>query len=260
MISKEYIESLKEAVAAFTDGGGQFEFQNVLSKLFEGIRENYSISVAYFVDIENHDGHLFFNEYEDGSETALIFTEEINEIDFFETGKLYVALRSILNEMKQNEACDGMLINPGEDNVFISKELLQTALDAGYTLAQEEIEQEAQLLANRNPQHEVVCKRPLTEQQFEEIARRVSDFDINTDDFLKISFLNEEDTLFAQVLRSEDGRHLSFGMDMSAWSWDEPLVLGKSMPTDDAIDLLRRVCVDREDPSGMKEVEFFKRM
>ena len=147
-----------------------------------------------------------------------------------------------------------------EDDVFISKELLLTALDAGSVLAREEIEQEARLFANQDKEHELICRRPLSAQSFEKIKERIEDFDINTDDFLKISFLNEEDTLFAQVLRSEDGRHLSFGMDMSAWSWDEPLILGKSMPTGDAVQLLRRVCVYCEDPSSMKEVESFKRM
>ena len=257
MISKEYTESLKETVAAFNDRGNQFTFQNVLSKLFEGIRENCSISVAYDVDYETRDGHIYFHEYDDGSETAFVFTDED---DLNDKGTLGLTLRAIVKEMKRNDACDGMLINPGEDDVFISKELLLTALDAGSVLAREEIEQEARLFASQDKEHELICRRPLSAQSFEEIKERIEDFDINTDDFLKISFLNEEDTLFAQVLRSEDGRHLSFGMDMSAWSWDEPLVLGKSMPTGDAIQLLRRVCVYCEDPSSMKEVESFKRM
>ena len=74
--------------------------QLILSKLFEGIRENYSISVAYVVDIQNHDGHIYFQKYDDGSEAAFIFTEEHDLID---KGTLDLTLRAVLNEMKQND-------------------------------------------------------------------------------------------------------------------------------------------------------------
>ena len=47
---------------------------------------------------------------------------------------------------------------------------------------------------------------------------------------------------------------------MSAWSWDEPLVLGNSMPTEAAIEMLRKVCVEGEEPDDLKEIEEFRKM
>ena len=115
-------------------------------------------------------------------------------------------------------------------------------------------------MARQDSEHELICERPISEQQFADIAQRIRSFEEKRDDFLKISFLHEKDTLFAQVLRSDEGRHLSFGIDMSEWSWDEPLVLGSSMPTEAAIEMLRKVCVEGEEPDDLKEIEEFRRM
>ena len=257
MVNKEFINRLKAAVETFADDGAQLEFQDILTLVFEGLRKNYSVTAAYLVDVENQEGHLFAQKFEDGSESALIFTEEADPRN---KSTIELTLRAILDDMNRNEVCDGFIINPGEDDVFISKILLQTALDAGYAYAQEEIEKEAELLARQDREHELICERPISEQLFAEIAQRIRGFEEKQDDFLKISFLHEKDTLFAQVLRSDEGRHLSFGIDMSAWSWDEPLVLGSSMPTEAAIEMLRKVCVEGKEPDDLTEIEEFRKM
>ncbi len=256
MNNTEYIRQMKERVATFSQNQDQESFQDILSLIFNGIRENCSISVAYVVDIKNHDGYIYCKrDYQSGYETAFAFTDEA---DLRKKGTISLTLRAVLDEIMSNGACNGLFINPNDENVFISKNLLKTALDAGYALAKEEIEQEAEMRARQDKEHELICKRTLSDRKFAEIAERIKAFDSNTDDFLKISFLNEKSTLFAQVLRDADGRHLSFGIDMSAFSWDEPLVLGKSFPTEEAIEMLRRVCVDGENPNTMEEVEDFR--
>ncbi len=254
MVSKEFTERLEERIAEFTEDGGQFELQEVLALMFEGIQNNYALTMAYVVDVENHDGHLYYHEYDDGTETAFAFTAEP---DIRNNCTVGLSLRVILDEIMENDACDGILINPGEDNVFISKNLLETGLNAGYALKKEEIEQEVVLRANMDKDHELVFRRPLPEEAFAEIESRINDLEHGSDDFLKISFLGEKSSLFAHVLCEEVGVQLAFGIDMSAFNWDEPLVLGKSMPTDEAIRLLKRVCVDKEDPNTMEEVEEF---
>lgn len=137
MVNKEFINRLKAAVETFADDGAQMEFQDILTLVFEGLRKNYSVTVAYVVDVKNQERHLYAQKFEDGSESALIFTEEA---DLRNKSTIELTLRAILDDMNRNEVCDGFIINPGEGDVFISKILLQTALNAGYAYAQEEIE------------------------------------------------------------------------------------------------------------------------
>ena len=117
MVNKEFINRLKAAVETFADDGAQLEFQDILTLVFEGLRKNYSVTAAYHVDVENQEGHLFAQKFEDGSESALIFTEEADPRN---KSTIELTLRAILDDMNRNEVYDGFIINPGEDGVFIS--------------------------------------------------------------------------------------------------------------------------------------------
>ena len=111
MDNKEFINRLKAAVETFADDGAQIEFQDILTLVFEGLRKNYSVTVAYVIDVKNQEGHLYAQKFEDGSESALIFTEEA---DLRNKSTIELTLRAILDDMNRNEACDGFIINPGE--------------------------------------------------------------------------------------------------------------------------------------------------
>ena len=100
MVSKEFTERLEERIAEFTEDGGQFELQEVLALMFEGIQNNYALTMAYVVDVENHDGHLYYHEYDDGTETAFAFTAEP---DIRNNSTVGLSLRAILDEIMENE-------------------------------------------------------------------------------------------------------------------------------------------------------------
>ena len=165
--------------------------------------------------------------------------------------------------MRKSEDCTGLMFNPnGEYEVFIPKELILTAVDAGYQIALDEIEAEAEIYARNNSEHDVIWKRPVDANEFDSVAERIRMFEKNPDDFLKISFLDDRDILFAQVLRSEASgeRHLSFGYSMEDFGWDKPLVLGKELPTDDVLSILKRICVDDVSTDDIEEIMSFKSM
>lgn len=246
MNSMEYTEQLKESVGAFYSQPDQESLQNVLSLIFDGIRENHLVSVAYAVDKKTHNGFFFYRrDYSDGSQTAYVFTEEA---DYRKNHTISLPLRAVLDEILSNGAYKGIRINPFKENVFISSRLVKAAIDMGSLMETEKAEDEEKSHPQRDTKHEIRCKRPLSEEQFAQIAERIKQFDTNTEDYLKICFLNDENTLYAQVFRSDDARyrHLCFGLNMSEFSVKTPMPDWKSMRTGEALDLLHRVCTSTD--------------
>ena len=259
MGANELMNRLDAGVRAFEKNRDLASYCGILETFFDGIRENSMIEVLFNIDFEARDEAPATIEYEDGSESLLILT---NMSEGTAAPAVPVTLRSLLKEFDRKENCDGFIINPGHDDLFIPKTVIKAGIGAGYQVAFDEIEDEAALMATNRSEKELVVKRPMAEEEYAELANRIRAFNQNIDDFLKISFLHDDDLLFIQVLRTEQPgeRHLSFGFDMSDFGWDKPLMLGNSLTTDKTLEIIRKVCVDGIDPNNMKELEEFKPM
>jgi hypothetical protein len=215
------------------------------------------LPVRFFIDCDEMDAGYRHSDHEDGASLE-VFTVQADPMVAADN-----TLRAIVKALKKSNACTGILFNPqGEYELFVPRELVLNAIGAGYRIAMDEIEAEAELFASANSPHDVIWERAVEEDDFAEVANRIRAFEDDPDDFLKISFLDDDDALFAQVFRTEtEGeRQLCFGFSMDDFGWEKPLVLGKALPTEDVISLLKRVCVDGESPDDMEEIMSFKSM
>ena len=61
--------------------------------------------------------------------------------------------------------------------------------------------------------------------------------------------------LFIQAVRCGDKCHVELAFDMSDLEWEHPLILGHEMPLGEALDLLRRLCVDSESPDDIDIIQ-----
>ena len=261
MDAMEFLNRLDAGVRALEEKHDLASYNEVLETLFEGIRQNVMIKVLFDVDADAMDGAPAAIEYEDGTEALIVLT---NMTEGMEAHAVPIRLRALLKEMVRNEYCDGIILNPGYADLLIPKTLIKAAVGAGYQLATDEIEAEAATMAASRSEKELLEKRPVPEERFAKIAERIRAFDENRDDFLKISFLSDDELLFLQVLRTNEPgkRHLSFGFDMEDFGWDKPLILGDVLTTDQTLEILRKVCVDgvAPDPDKIEELEHFKQM
>jgi len=258
MKAKIYRDQLHEKLKKYTSAPNPTSFTAFLAFLFKGILDDEMIPVSFYIDFDTLDGGYSCSDHADGP-VFEVFTVPVDSSMLASENKM----RAIVRELRKSENCEGIMFNPkGEDELFVPKELILNAIDAGYQIAVDEIEAEAELYAGHNSPNDVIWQRPVSEAEFAEIADRIRAFEDHPDDFLKISFLEDDDVLFAQVLRTEtEGeRHLSFGYDMDDFGWDKPLVLAKEMPTEGVISMLKEICVNGTAPDDMEEIMHFKSM
>ena len=241
----DYLAVMDEAIRDYQTES--ITFEGILETFFNGIKDNRNIKVPYDIDVEKQEAAPAVIEFEDGTVALLVLTNMSEDMEAY---AVPTSLRSLVKEMGRKENCDGIIF--------------ESALSAGYQIAMDEIEEEAAVLAANTDDREIVVKRPVTEAQFAVIEERIRAFEDNTDDFLKISFLHDEDLLFSQVIRADqpEKRHLSFGYDMEDFGWDEPLVLGGVLPLDKTVEILRKICVDGVEPDSSKieELNHFRKI
>lgn len=257
MSENKYQEQLHEQLVKYVKAPSSSAFTGFLTAFFLGVKENAMLPVRFFVDCDEMNAGYQTSEHVDGAAFE-VFTEKVDVRVATEN-----KLRAIIREMDKNEACTGIMFNPrSEYEVFVPKKLIRAAIGAGYQISMDEIEAEAELYAQNNSEHDLIWQRPVDEEVFSDAAERIQAFDEHTDDFLKISFLEDRDILFAQILRTgtQGERHLSFGYDMDDFGWDKPLVLGKELPVEEVISILKRICVDDVSTDDIEEIMHFKSM
>ena len=259
MGKKDIMRELREDAEAWRKEQTLEAYIGILETIFNGLRENALIHVPFDFDPETRDGGPAAVRFEDETESLLIPVDLLEET---KAQAVPITLRALVKELDHRGSLDGFWIDLGGKGIFIPKTIIKAGIGAGYQIAVDEIENEAEIMASDRGDKELVIKRPMPEERFRMIEDRVTALERNTDDFLKLTFLRDDYVRFLQVLRTDrpGERHLSFGFDMRDFGWDEPLVLGKALPTEKTIDILRRVCVKGEDPNNMKELEEFRKM
>ena len=253
---REYLAKLDAAVKKCDEDQDLNAYFGLLETIFDGVKDNVMIEIPFDVDFKNYVGGPATIEYEDGSETLVVLTVIPDEAKLI---TIPIRLRFLIRELDKKDSYDGILFNPNEECLFIPKSVLKSALNAGRQLEIDKIEAEAAVMI-RKTNKEIVTGRPISISDFAAIEKRIWSFDVNTDDFLKITLLNDEELGFLQILRCEGGRHLSLGYHMEEFGGEKPLVLGKALSTEKALEIMRRILVDNESTDSIKETLEFKNM
>ncbi len=260
-IRKQYIKALDETLRRFDKSSELEDYNRFLAQLFSGIAKNELFPTRFRVDIENRDGAPVFIASGDWSESLVLLTDQYE--DESKGFIMPLRIRSLLKDMEKKGNCDGIIFNPYEDyELFVPVELINSAIKAGAQIIQDELEKQGDAESEED-NNTLVLQRLVEESDYSIVEKRIRELESNDGCTLKIIFVKEdENLLFAQIMKcvEEDMVQLSFGLDMEQYGWSEPLVLGKEMAMDEAISMLRRVCVDGEEPNNMEEVEHFRKV
>ena len=247
---------LDAAVRRCGETSDLYDYNKLLELIFDGIKDNAMIEVPCDIDPDHYTGGPAAIEYEDGSESLLLVTSPPAEASGV---MLSISMRAFVQELDEKESYDGIVVNPETEDLFLPKTLIKSALAAGRQMAEDEIEEEAAAMAGKS-EKEIVAKRPISAEEFAAIQDRVQAFEQNPDDFLKITLLNEQELCSLQILRTETGRHLSVGYHMEQFGWKKPLILGKALSTEKALEIMYKILVENESTDRIEEIQHFVNM
>ena len=149
MNNEDFLNMLDLTMMMFKLRGTPETFCEILETVFLGIREDLMIGIP-----DNgegpHEAVPSAVRYDDGLESLILLTN-LSE----GAGAVPYPLRALAEALDDSEACCGFVINPDKQNMHIPKGLIKAALGAGYQVAVDEIEKEAELMAKErreNPQ------------------------------------------------------------------------------------------------------------
>ena len=135
--NKGFVRALDEVIHSYIEDPASESYDRILCHVVEGIANDSKLPTLIDVDVDEHHVGPLFIEYEDGSESLALTTEE-DEIP-----AMGMKIRTLIHECEQNEKCDGFIFNYGKENsFFLPLRLLQTAIRAGYQIAIDEIEED----------------------------------------------------------------------------------------------------------------------
>ena len=110
----QFAEELDRTLHAYRDEPNESGLYSVWYALFEGIESNYALPCP--VRLEEDDVSSLFYKTNDGREYLAVLTRL--DVDRF-VMVADVKLRSILRLVFEVDECDGILLNPNQDNEFV---------------------------------------------------------------------------------------------------------------------------------------------
>ena len=141
MNNEDFLNMLDLTMMMFKLRGTPEKYADVLETVFLGIRDDMMIGIP-----DNGEGpHAAVPSavrYDDGLESLILLTN-LSE----EAGAVKYPLRALAKALDRSGNCCGFVINPDKQNLHIPKGLIKAALGAGYQVAVDEIEKEAELMA-----------------------------------------------------------------------------------------------------------------
>ncbi len=228
-------ERLNDEIRAFKANRNTITFCSLLCCILDGLTENADVPVPGEMD---WDTMVFRPEYltdEDENETLVILSIPDGTKNPFLAN---VRLRAVMRAMLNNERCDGFVIDPDNDGgVLIYKELIVSALSAALAMLNDG--------GGRRDTRRMKLRRPADEEKFEEIKEKLLSLRDDPEDYFVIDLVDDEEMMFLQAVRSGDELHVELGFDMSDFEWDHPLILGHEMEPGEALELLRRILVEK---------------
>ena len=139
--NEDFLNMLDLTMMMFKLRGTPETFCDILETVFLGIREDMMIGIPDTGE-DTHDPVPSSVRYDDGLESLILLTNLSGE-----AGAVPYPLRALAEALDGSEACCGFVINPDKQNLHIPKGLIKAALGAGYQVAMDEIEKEAELMA-----------------------------------------------------------------------------------------------------------------
>ena len=248
--NKAFREVLNEELQRYEAHPNESTYSRLLCCIFDGIREDAFVSVPADMDWDLMTVRPRMQNGPDDREHLVVLTDPDGEsYPFF----VSVRLRALMRFMLNSTNCGGILLNPGEDGeACMRKELLVSAIGAVCGMLEEQSEPEKE-----EPKKELtmMIRRPIDEDCFSRIRARIESFEDDPDDFLILDLIDDEDLMFLQAVRCGELCHVELAFNMDDFDWDYPLILGHEMPLGEALDLLRRLCVEGASPDEIDVIQ-----
>jgi hypothetical protein len=247
---KAFPEVLKETICAYKEDPAEDKFIDLLCLLWDGIEENGSVPVPAEMDWDKMTIRPSFRPREDGREALVALTVPDGErYPYFAD----VRLRAMVRIMLSMENCAGILFDPEEDTqMFFRKDLFICAIGAVLGILEDNEDQQDE---STDTTRKMRIRRPVDEETFSRIEKKICRFRDDPDDFLALELDDDKDMLFIQTVRCGNEYHVELAFDMSDFDWEYPLILGHDMPLDDALKLLRQLCVNGMSPDDIDLVQ-----
>ena len=247
-----YLKTMNRYIAEYCRAPGLDSLYAVLTVVFGGIEENYSLPAPVELNDEAITVSPLFVSDKDGNEYLVVLTDQDNEKYPVIAN---VKMRALLRLALSRETCSGIYFNPDtEKEFFIPKKFLQHAVSAGRGMAEDDRRQENDIDAESEEKYQQI-QRPISEEEFKLIEDKIKNLRNNPDDFLVLNLKDDPDMLFIQVCRCGDECHVELAFDMSDFGWDYPLILGNELLPGVALLLLYELCVEGKSPDDMEIVQ-----
>ena len=135
----QYVEELDRALRAYCDEPNENGLYAIWCALLEGIESNYALPCPVRLE-EEKVSPLFFRT-KTGREYLAVLTR-LDVDDYVMVAE--VKLQSIMRLIFEADECDGILLNPDQDNeFFLPGRFLACVFSAGYAFWKDSFEEEA---------------------------------------------------------------------------------------------------------------------
>ena len=245
-----WTKDLDAAVEEFNTTKKTGAYERILSLILNGLE--YFVPAVIPAEQGDDGGTMQIQLVRSGDKSyGVILTKPEKEFDNLVTRNF----ATVLTELRERDI-SGLVINPYEENIVISRYFTDSALDvffAGIKYEREQLEnndQEDDESADLS--HTVERSRPMTEEEFAEIEDILANLKHGeVDSFLVVDFKNyvgDDMVLFMQAKKWDEGYHVEIAFDMKDFDWDHPLILGAdNVSFEDTVDLFRRIGLNGEE-------------
>lgn len=245
-----WAKDLDAAVEEFSKTKKTGAYERILSLILNGLE--YFVPAVVPAEPGDENRKIQIKLVNSGDKSyGVLLTKPEKEFEYLATR----AFVNVLTELRERDV-SGLVINPYEENIVISRYFTDSALDvfiAGIKYEKEKSggdDQEED--ESRGSSHVVERSRPMTEDEFAEVEDILSNLvHEEVDSFLVVDFKNyvgDDKVLFMQAKKWGEGYHVEIGFDMADFDWDHPLILGADdISLEDTVDLFRRIGLNGEE-------------
>lgn len=259
-----WAKDLDAAVEDFNKTKKTGAYERILSLILNGLE--YFVPAVVPAEPGDGDRKIQVQLVKSGDRSyGVLLTKPEKEFEYLAT-RTFV---DVLTELRERNV-SGLVINPYEENIVISRYFTDSALDVFFAGIQYEREHpksdDQQKDDAEELSHVVERSRPMAEDEFEEIEDILRNLVHEaTESFLVVDFKNyvgDDAVLFMQAKKWGEGYHVEIGFDMSDFDWDHPLILGADdISFEDTVDLFRRIGMNGEETGDIDLItNQFKKM
>ena len=259
-----WAKDLDAAVEDFNKTKKTGAYERILSLILNGLE--YFVPAVVPAEPGDGDRKIQVQLVKSGDRSyGVLLTKPEKEFEYLAT-RTFV---NVLTELRERNV-SGLVINPFEENIVISRYFTDSALDVFFAGIQYEREHpksdDQQKDDAEELSHVVERSRPMAEDEFEEIEDILRNLVHEaTESFLVVDFKNyvgDDAVLFMQAKKWGEGYHVEIGFDMSDFDWDHPLILGADdISFEDTVDLFRRIGMNGEETGDIDLItNQFKKM